>query len=98
MTKPKSEQWHQSQADPIWPDGPFKAKMGTGNFSSVIFSRETKRTSLESFLSVLNIHCKKNSPWSGIIKLFPARKSLISDIPLRTGKWRTFFTVLSLRA
>ncbi len=52
------------------------------------------------------LHCKKdeqfscpqlgchlpNSPWAGIIKLFPARKSLISDTPrLGTGKSLTFF-------
>jgi hypothetical protein len=43
------------------------------------------------------LHCKKgycfshpqpgchepNSPWPGIIKLFPARESLVSDIPVR---------------
>jgi hypothetical protein len=27
-----------------------------------------------------------NSPWPGIIKLFPARESLVSDIPARDGK------------
>ncbi len=27
-----------------------------------------------------------NSPWSGIIKLFPARESLVSDIPAGDGK------------
>jgi hypothetical protein len=32
-----------------------------------------------------------NSPWSGIIKLFLARDSLVSEIPLGTGKSLTFF-------
>jgi hypothetical protein len=30
-----------------------------------------------------------------IIKLFPARESLVSDIPAGTGKTITFFTVCS---
>jgi hypothetical protein len=36
---------------------------------------------------------KPNSPWPGIIKLFPAMESLVSDIPAWTGKSLTFFTV-----
>jgi hypothetical protein len=32
-----------------------------------------------------------NSTWSGIIKLFPARESLVSDILARDGKRITFF-------
>ncbi len=32
-------------------------------------------------------------PWPGIIKLFPARESLVSDIPAEDGKKITFFTV-----
>jgi hypothetical protein len=32
-------------------------------------------------------------PWPGIVKLFPARESLVSDFPARTGKSLTFFTV-----
>jgi hypothetical protein len=34
------------------------------------------------------------SPWPGIIKLFPARVSLVSDIPAGTGKWLTFFFIV----
>ncbi len=35
-----------------------------------------------------------NSPWPGIIKLFPARGSLVNDIPSRDGKTANiFFTV-----
>jgi hypothetical protein len=33
------------------------------------------------------------SPWPGIIKLFTARETLVSDIGLETGKMITFFTV-----
>jgi hypothetical protein len=29
---------------------------------------------------------KPNSPWPGKIKLFPARESLVSDIPAGDGK------------
>ncbi len=32
-----------------------------------------------------------NSPWPGKIKLFPARESLVSDIPPGDGKTQTFF-------
>jgi hypothetical protein len=32
-----------------------------------------------------------NSPWPGIIKLFPARESLVSDIPAGDGKNTKFF-------
>ncbi len=32
-----------------------------------------------------------NSPWAGIIKLFPARESLVSDIPAGDRKNVTFF-------
>ncbi len=32
-----------------------------------------------------------NSPWPGIIKFFPARESLVSDIRLGTGKSINFF-------
>jgi hypothetical protein len=36
-----------------------------------------------------------NSPWSGIIRLFPARESLVSDIPARDGKiGNLFYSVL----
>jgi hypothetical protein len=51
------------------------------------------------------MHCKKgywfsrlrpgchlpNSPWPGIIKFFPARESLVSDIPAGDGKTAHFF-------
>jgi hypothetical protein len=51
------------------------------------------------------VHCKKgyrfsrpqpgchlpNTHWTGIFKLFPARESLVNDIPLGTGKTITFF-------
>jgi hypothetical protein len=55
-----------------------------------------------------NLHCKKRfavfpspagmsltklSLWPEIIKLFPARESLVSDNRLGTGKSLTFFTV-----
>jgi hypothetical protein len=36
---------------------------------------------------------KPSSPWSGIIKLFPARESSFSDIPAGVAKTITFFTV-----
>jgi hypothetical protein len=40
------------------------------------------------------LHCKKNSPWPGIIKLFQAREGLVSDIPAEDGKTANlFFTV-----
>jgi hypothetical protein len=40
-----------------------------------------------------------NSPWPGIIKLFPARESLVSDIPAGDGKIvKLFFTVYSALA
>jgi hypothetical protein len=32
-----------------------------------------------------------NSPWPGIIKLFPARESLVSDIPAGDGKMANLF-------
>jgi hypothetical protein len=32
-----------------------------------------------------------NSPWAGIIKLFPARESLVSDIPAGDGKIANLF-------
>jgi hypothetical protein len=31
------------------------------------------------------------SPWPGIIKLLPARESLVGDIPAREGKSATLF-------
>jgi len=34
---------------------------------------------------------KPNSPGLGIINLFPARESLVSDIPAGRGKWQTIF-------
>jgi hypothetical protein len=34
--------------------------------------------------------------WPGIIKLIPARESLVSDIPAGDGKSLTFFTVYVL--
>jgi hypothetical protein len=34
-----------------------------------------------------------NSPWPGIIKLFPARESLVSDIPAGDGKNYNLCTV-----
>ncbi len=51
------------------------------------------------------VHCKKglwlsrphpgcnkpNSPWPGVIELFPARESLVSDIPAGDGKSLTLF-------
>jgi hypothetical protein len=53
----------------------------------------------------MNIHCKKrltsfrphtgchypNSPWTGKIKLFPARESLVSHIPAGDGKMANLF-------
>jgi hypothetical protein len=36
---------------------------------------------------------KPNSPWPGIIKLFPARESLVSDNPAGDGKIANLFTV-----
>jgi hypothetical protein len=53
----------------------------------------------------INLHCKEGnrffrpypgchkpiSPWPGIIKLFPARKSLVSDIPAWEGKIGSLF-------
>jgi hypothetical protein len=36
-----------------------------------------------------------NSPWPGIIKVFPARDSLDNDIRLGTGKTITLITVHS---
>jgi hypothetical protein len=33
----------------------------------------------------------RNSPWAGIIKLFPARESLDSDIPAGDGKMANLF-------
>jgi hypothetical protein len=56
--------------------------------------------------AVIRTHCKKyllfscpqpgchlpNSPWAGIIKLFPARReSLVSDIPAGDGKTANLF-------
>ncbi len=39
---------------------------------------------------------KPNSPWPGIIKLFEARESLVSDIPAGDGKnYNLFFSVSS---
>jgi hypothetical protein len=35
------------------------------------------------------------SPWQGIIKLFPARESLVSDIPARDGKIDNLFYSVS---
>jgi hypothetical protein len=45
------------------------------------------------------MHCKKghqpNSPWPGIIKLFPARESLINDIPAGDGKnYNIFYSTI----
>ncbi len=34
---------------------------------------------------------KPNSPWQGIIKLFPVRESLVSNIPAGDGKTITLF-------
>jgi hypothetical protein len=39
----------------------------------------------------------KNSPWPGIIKLFPPREILVSDIPTGDGKIASFFTVYCKR-
>jgi hypothetical protein len=38
-------------------------------------------------LSLIQLHCKKR------LELFPARESLVSDIPAGDGKSLTFFTV-----
>jgi hypothetical protein len=61
-----------------------------------------------SLASKKNVHCKKslpfsrpqpgyhltNSAWSGKIKLFPARESLVRDIPARDGNMANlYFTV-----
>ncbi len=42
-----------------------------------------------------HVHCKKGQPfpWRGIIQLFPASDSLVSDIPAMDGKSKPFFTV-----
>ncbi len=32
-----------------------------------------------------------NSPWAGVIKFFPARESLVSDIPAGNGKTDNLF-------
>jgi hypothetical protein len=58
------------------------------------------------FPGPIGLHCKKgqfsrpqqgchlpNSPWPGIVKLFPARESLLSDVLAGDGKPLTFFTV-----
>jgi hypothetical protein len=37
-----------------------------------------------------------NSPWPGIIKFFPARESLVSDIPAGDGKIADLFLQLSV--
>jgi hypothetical protein len=37
-----------------------------------------------------------NSPWPGIIKLFLARESLVSDIPAGDGNSLTFFYSVSV--
>ncbi len=56
------------------------------------------------------VHCKKgqrfsrpqpgchlpNSPWAGIIKFFPARERLVSDIPAGDGKTVNLFLQCSL--
>jgi hypothetical protein len=34
-----------------------------------------------------------NSPWPGIMKIFPTRKSLVGDIPAGDWKSLVFFTV-----
>jgi hypothetical protein len=34
---------------------------------------------------------KPNSPWPGINRLFPTRKSLVSDIPAGDGKLANLF-------
>ncbi len=46
-----------------------------------------KKSIIKNFKS--GQHCKKslsNSPWPWIIKLFPAKESLVSDIPAGDGK------------
>jgi hypothetical protein len=35
--------------------------------------------------------CLPNSSWPGIIKLFPARETLVRDIPARDGKIANLF-------
>jgi hypothetical protein len=68
---------------------------------------ETKNTELfrQTHSPYKTLHCKKglavsrpqlgfhlpNSPWRGIIKLFPARKNLVSDIPAGDGKTSELF-------
>ncbi len=37
-----------------------------------------------------------HSPWLGIIKLFPARESLVSDIPSGDGKMASLFLTVYL--
>jgi acetamidase/formamidase len=58
--------------------------------------------------SIPYVHCKKriavshpqpgchlpNSPWLGMIKLFPPRESLVSDIPAGDRKITTLFVTL----
>ncbi len=38
----------------------------------------------------------QNSPWPGITKLFPARESLVSDIPAGDGKIDNIFFTMYL--
>ncbi len=39
----------------------------------------------------------QDSPWPGIIKLFPARESLVSDIPARDAKTANLFNIAAAK-
>ncbi len=91
----------------LWGFSLFYAHSCSNIFSATLRLPNTCCTKLlQYFLSCFEApHCKKslrfyrpqpgchlpNSPWTGIIKLFLSRESLVSDIPLKTGKWQTFF-------
>ncbi len=73
--------------------------------SRIIFIWLCVCVSWQSWRLTGEMHCKKrlmifpfqpgchlpNSPWPGKIKLFPARESLVNDIPARDGKTVNFF-------
>jgi hypothetical protein len=51
----------------------------------------TIRTTPSLYLSSTLFKKVSNFPWQGIIKLFPARESLVSDIPAGDGKTLNLF-------
>jgi hypothetical protein len=40
---------------------------------------------------LINIEKNSDEPWPGIIKLFPTRENLVSDIPAGDGKMANLF-------